>query len=250
MKIANSFGWELLCPMSFRATWDGGRSRRSIVIETDDAVVDCEFVESKFGHGVLSFWPGVMLRTEEPLALFVTGPINTGKDGIHALSAVVESSWLPAQLPMNWRFTRADIPVRFEMNEPFCHFFPVDPGHIALADPAWKDLSEEPDLLQQFEEWRMNRLFANLDSTSLKCPSVFYRYYHQGSTPNGKQIPVAHYPSLRPKPFGAMNALRHTIVPREHYIKMWSVLQARGCTGPDDHSQTQPTPGDAKPDSE
>ena len=42
----------------------------------------------------------------------MTGPVNTAKDGIAPLSAVVETDWLPYSFSMSWRFTRPDHRVR------------------------------------------------------------------------------------------------------------------------------------------
>lgn len=121
LQIANSHGWELLCPYAIEAEWDGSSSRRGITVRSFGPK-GATFAKSKFGVGILSFSHGVMLRTDDPYALYITGPINSGKDGIFPLTAIAETSWLPAQIPMNWKFTRAQIRVRFEKDEPFCHF--------------------------------------------------------------------------------------------------------------------------------
>lgn len=225
MKIANSFGWQLLCPITFQATWNGEGSRRAVRIEGVPSESEAPFVESKFGNGILSFWPGIMLRTEEPLDLFVTGPLNVGKDGIHPLTAVVESSWLPAQLPMNWRFTRPGT-VCFEAGEPYCHFFPIDLRHVADAEPSWQDIAEDPELLRQFEEWRKARGLAKLDAKHRQCPYQFQKYYHQGCLPSGRHVATHHYSHLRPRPFATSIAGTGTdaILPDGVYTMLWSVL--------------------------
>ena len=173
LQIANAHGWELLCPYAIEATWDGTESRQSLHI-TSYGPRTSKLAKSKFGAGILSFSHGIVFRTDEPFGLYVTGPINTGKDGIFPLTAIAETSWLPAQLPMNWKFTRPDSPVRFEEGEPFCHIFPISFTAIEEANPTCRDITAEPKLLSDFENWRCTRLFANMDRSNLGTPSTFY----------------------------------------------------------------------------
>ena len=58
------------------------------------------------------------------------GPINRPKDGIAALSGIIETDWSPYSFTMNWIFTRPDTPVRFEKGEPYCYIFPVSCGAL------------------------------------------------------------------------------------------------------------------------
>ena len=60
----------------------------------------------------------------------VQGPINRPKDGIAALSGIIETDWSPYSFTMNWMFTRPGTPVRFEKGEPYCHIFPVSCGAL------------------------------------------------------------------------------------------------------------------------
>src|SRR3954470_9602500 len=53
LVIANGLGWELLCPHRFSARWNGGVQPGDIEVHVDDGV-DCGFVQSHFGEGVLT----------------------------------------------------------------------------------------------------------------------------------------------------------------------------------------------------
>ncbi len=71
---------------------------------------------------------------------------NAGNNGIYALSGIVEADWAPYRFSMNWLFTRANTPVRFERGEPFCHVFPVRRGLLEKVTPALHLISEDPAL--------------------------------------------------------------------------------------------------------
>src|SRR5215510_2679495 len=79
-----------------------------------------------------------------------SGPVNEFKDGIQALSAVMETYWMPFTFTMNWKFTRPNAHVTFEKDEPFCFFFPIEHGLIERFDPTFKEISHEPDLDRQY----------------------------------------------------------------------------------------------------
>ena len=66
LSMANTTGWEILCPFSFEVTWDGQPYTTSITIKPDRPVPDIDdFVKSHFSHGVLTFHPGYLFRTPE-----------------------------------------------------------------------------------------------------------------------------------------------------------------------------------------
>jgi len=113
LSIANGHAWEVRCPVTCEAEWNGGSNKDDIQItfeEGTDSFVGKKtstFVESHFGSGILTFNVGVVLRTDPGYDLWVTGPVNDFKDGIQALSAIIETYWMPFIFTMNWKFTRA-----------------------------------------------------------------------------------------------------------------------------------------------
>ena len=121
LNIANAYGWEVLCNAGFLAMWWGGEGLDSIVIEPDPGTIAPAI--SHFGHGILTFHLPCLFSTEPGAELMVQGPINRPKDGIAALSGVIETDWSPYSFTMNWMFTRPGTPVRFEKGEPYCHIF-------------------------------------------------------------------------------------------------------------------------------
>jgi hypothetical protein len=59
MTMANSTGWEILCPIGFTAEWNGGISQTDIKLTPDHPFPNFQdFVKSHFSHGVVTFHPG------------------------------------------------------------------------------------------------------------------------------------------------------------------------------------------------
>ena len=132
--------------------------------------------------------------------LFATGPINRPKDGIAALSGIIETDWSPYTFTMNWKFTRPNQRVHFEVDEPFCHLFPVARGRLENLHPAIRSLSDNPELER---EHKFGRKAAIL---STPVWPIRPRKPHRN---NGKRhISEAYAPSGAPAPDGHRSRLR------------------------------------------
>jgi hypothetical protein len=203
LNIANAHGWEILCPSAFSARWSGNESADGIAITPDAATRPPAL--SHFGSGVLTFHVPCLFRTEADFDLMVQGPVNSPKDGIYALSGVIETDWAPYAFTMNWIFTRPDATVRFERGEPFCHVFPVRRGMLEKVKPELHIISEEPNLKDQYEQWQFTRTAFNSDlkrrgtrARDEKWQKLYYRGLNPDGTPNDIKD---HHTRVRLKPF-------------------------------------------------
>lgn len=117
---ANVQGWDLLCPFSFEATWNGGSQAEDIEIRWPGTNSDWPtFVQSQLGGGLLTFFPGYQFKTEAAYALWLRGPINSSKDSLSPLESVVDASQLPCTVNIHWQFTRSHQTIHFVAGEPF-----------------------------------------------------------------------------------------------------------------------------------
>ena len=90
LNMANSTGWEILCPIGFTAEWNGRNAIEDIALRPDRPHPDFhEFVKSHFSHGVLTFHPGYLFRTPPGWDMWAGGPPNLPKDGISPLTGLV-----------------------------------------------------------------------------------------------------------------------------------------------------------------
>ena len=155
LNIANSHGWEFPCPADFSARWLGGENSTNVDIRS--AAPPALQPVSIFGHGVLTFHLHGIFRTEPGWNMFATGPTNSPKDGIYALSGIIETDWAPYTFTMNWKFTRANTWVSFEKGEPICLVFPVQRGVLDQSTPEIRSISDDPKLEADYRAWSASR---------------------------------------------------------------------------------------------
>jgi hypothetical protein len=186
LTIANSMGWEMLCPMTFEAEWDGSNGLDAITIGADSADIE-KFVASHFGSGVLTFMTHYLFRTDEGIGLTVRGSPNQPEDGISALEGIVETDWLDFIFTMNWKFTRPG-KVRFEEGEPFCFITPV--AYRALEDVTPKIIPmdaapEQKAAFQRYADLRrdFNRKLQEEDPDTVR--QRWQKWYFRGVQPDG-----------------------------------------------------------------
>jgi Family of unknown function (DUF6065) len=204
LVVANTTGWELLSPVSFTAAWNGGPRIEDIRIDPDDDTPQSlleRWAVSHFSGGVLTFHTGYLFRTEPGWDLWVGGPPNKLKDGLAALTGVVETFWLPFPFTMNYRFTRPGL-VSFKKGEPFCFVLPIPHEEIDATQPLIKRIEDDPELHKQYAAWGESRTgflnkLAEKDTDTVK--TAWQRDYFKGRTPEGHVAPDSHISRRRLK---------------------------------------------------
>jgi Family of unknown function (DUF6065) len=202
LNIANAHGWEILCPSTFTAVWDGGAGLEAVRVRPSYHTLPPAV--SHFGGGTLTFHIPCLFRTEPGFDLMIGGPVNRPKDAIAPLSGVVETDWAPFSFTMNWTFTRKDTPVTFERGEPFCHVFPMRRGEIEQVEPELRRLSEEPELRRQFDEWTKARreFIADLRKPDSAAQAEgWQKHYYRGVDLDAQPVGGEHRTRLRLRPF-------------------------------------------------
>ena len=238
LSMANTTGWELLCPFGFEAEWDGGLGAGAIRFTPDaDATLFDHFAQSHFTHGIVTFHTGWLFRTPPGWALRASGVPNRFKHGLAALEGLVETDWLPYPFTMNWAFT-APGRVRFEKDEPFCFIQPVEHRRIEAFQPVRTSLDADADLARQYETWKETRtLFNNSmaagDPEAIK--QAWQRYYFRGEYPDqAEPRPESHVNKRRlaPLPDAPPEPAPAPARPMVDF-KGWSAVGALGRKAPD-----------------
>lgn len=197
LVVANTTGWELLSPVSFTATWNGGPLAKDVKVYSDDGASPDKLARhavSHFSGGVLTFHTGYLFRTEPGWDIWVGGPPNMIKDGIQPLAGVVETDWLPFPFTMNWRFTRPGM-VSFKKGEPYGFITPIPHTAIDEIEPIIKRIEDDPDLERDYNAWGASRssfldkLHAHDEEAKKKG---WQRHYFRGQTPEGIAGPDTH----------------------------------------------------------
>ena len=200
LNIANGHGWEIGAPCAFEVEWDGGPRALDLKVRALDGYQHLDrYVSSHFASGIVTFHLTYLFRTEPGWNLFAAGPTNSPKDGITALSGVIETDWLPYPFTMNWQMTRPG-KVRFDKDETFVMLFPVAAGGVIDTEPEIRNLDDDPALREQMMTWKARRdafmgRFRARDPATLK--EAWQRYYFLGKMPDGSEPDSNHVSKLR-----------------------------------------------------
>ena len=208
LLMANESGWVMRNPVPFTATWDGSDLPAGVRIEIDaGAPHHPGFIEPGFGHGIVTFAVPYLFRTPPGFNLLARGPAHWPKDGASPLEGLVETDWSVATFTMNWKLTRPEHPVRFELDEPFCMVVPQRRGELESFAPAVRPFRSDPETLRATKQWNENRhqlrvhKFLAQHSKELEgFKDHWERTYFKGKLPDGSDAPE-HQTKLRLKPF-------------------------------------------------
>ena len=214
LSIANTLGWQLLCPDGVTIEWNGGPAGADVTVKfdhperwamtADDTSKPRPFAKSHFQTGTVTFETGWLFRTNDEWSMWVMGPPNSYKDGISPLTGVVETYWLDYSFTMNWKMTRPGT-VRFEAGEPFCFITPASIPAVVGCQPVERIITDNPELVANVRAGGEERdaLMARMragDPEAIKHP--WGRRYMRGEQPAGSTAarPHAHYNKVRAKP--------------------------------------------------
>src|SRR5438445_703157 len=99
LSIANTHGWEVLCPAPIEIEWNGGSDARNLTVRALSPLpfgrpVE-HFCRSHFSRGIATFHVDYIFQTDDGWDLFATGPLNRPKDNAYPLTGIIETDWLP-----------------------------------------------------------------------------------------------------------------------------------------------------------
>jgi hypothetical protein len=207
MRIAGQAGWFILNDRLVRAKWSGGTSPKDVLIENTGSAPYAAI--SHFGEGILTFSIPFLFRTAPGVSMLFRGPANMPKDGIAALEGLVETDWAVASASVNWKFTRPNIWVEFDRDEPICMIVPQQLDSLERVRPCIRDIGENDELNRSHECWRQNCRDFNERLRTREPEAVklgWQRFYFRGGAPHSgsDQIPEAgaHRNRLRLMEFG------------------------------------------------
>lgn len=195
LNMANVTGWEMRLSHGFDAHWNGGNAAKDLTIVPHEADAPMPYVASShFAFGILTFHTGYLFRTPKGWATWAMSSPNSIKDGIDALSGLVETDWLPYPFTMNWKFTRPGT-VTFKKGEAFCFITLVRPAILERIEPRMLSIDDHPALKAEYEEWRDARASFNTrieagDPEAIR--EAWQKYYMKGQRPSGKEAEVKH----------------------------------------------------------
>lgn len=195
LTMANSTGWEILCPIDLEIEWDGGEMEDAIRFSSSagEGMIQ-SFADSHFRRGIVTMHTGHLFRTPPGWGIWCSGPPNWPKDGIVPLSGLVETDWLPFPFTMNWQLTCPGR-LRFEKDEPFCFFTLVEHHKLEHVQPVMHQLDDNPELKDEFHAWAdsradFNQRLAENEEGAVK--EKWQRHYMRGKKTDGAKAETVH----------------------------------------------------------
>lgn len=194
LSIANTHGWDILCPADVEISWNGNPGKADLEVralgELPEGVVLDDFLRSHFTRGVFTFHTTYMFRTPPGWSILVSGTFNQPKHGCSPLTGIVESDWLPYPFTMNWIMT-APGTVRFAKGEPICTIMPIPKNYLGDWDVAVHEMGDDPAMSIEHEAFRAER--ANFqDRLDAQDPEAikqaWQRHYFVGRHPDGTMV--------------------------------------------------------------
>lgn len=155
LSAANTMGWEILNPVNCEFRWNGLTPHQQVFVYREK---ELRFgPKSHFGTGVVTWELPFLFQTPPGYGLVVTGPANHDHADITPLDGFIRTDWLPFPFTMNWRITTPDTTVRFEQGEPIARIFPYPLELLDDTRIELRDLDENPEFKQRFEQWSAQR---------------------------------------------------------------------------------------------
>lgn len=200
LTIANACGWELLLPCEVTAEWNGGRDLKDITVtHSDEAWSEGRLASSHFGHGILTFQTGYLVRTPPGTSTLARGVPNWPRPGISPLEGLIETDWLPFSFTMNWMFT-APGKVTFKAGEPFCFLMPVQIAAVEATEARILPLDAAPEEAARLKEWASLRGDFNARLSAREPNAMkerWQKWYTRGIHPDGTPAAAVHRTKLR-----------------------------------------------------
>lgn len=191
LTMANSTGWEILCPIDLEIEWNGGEMEDAITFHSSAGPqAIASFAASHFRRGIVTMHTGHLFRTPPGWGLWCNGAPNWPKDGIMPLSGLVETDWLPFPFTMNWQMTRPGV-VRFEKDEPFCFFTLMEHEKLEEITPQLRQLDDNEELKAEFKAWSESRADFNKrleEGEEGALRDKWQRHYMRGTKTSGQKV--------------------------------------------------------------
>jgi len=182
MLMANQSGWELRNRCAFTATWIGQENGVDVDIAPDKRDTDQFMPVSHFGNGILTWHLPMLFRTPAGYNLLVRGPANHPKDAVSPLEGLVETDWASASFSMSWKLTRKLMPVRFEVDEPFCMIVPQRRAELEEFAPEFRPIESDEDLQRKHELFLRERGSADQFETAARVAAGQQPEWHSDYT--------------------------------------------------------------------
>ena len=205
LALANQMGFIVKSQYDFKVKWDGNDAANSVIVEVDfpeDTQDPLQFISSHFGIGTFTVQNRFTFRTPPGVNLMVINPPNMWKDGIHQMTAVIETDNLRRDFTFNLRVTRPDTWIEFKKGEPLGCVIPTPRGFIDGFNYKMAEDTFKPELIKN-ERTIMTEFGAERSTVDQSKHANNGRRYYRGEDVRDNKYQWGHQPgsSLRDKQY-------------------------------------------------
>jgi len=177
VATASGLGYYIFPPMNFTLQWDGTRvfwrwpgqdewlplqtaqfpdfrTYFDSIAPDDIKEYSPPFLIALREPGIVQVWSGLVARTRPGVSLMLRGPINVPRvQHVEVFEGIIETDTWFGPVFNNFRLTKTDTPVEFNIEEPFLQAIPL-PREV-YADSVFNDYQMVADLKHlRPDEWR------------------------------------------------------------------------------------------------
>ena len=195
LALANQMGFIVKAQYDFRIKWDGGKQPQSVICEVDrkEDHNPLQWISSHFGMGTFTVQNRFTFRTPPGVNLMVINPPNIIKDGIHQMTAVIETDNLRRDFTFNLRITRPNVWIEYKVGDPLGCVIPTPRGFIdgfnyKMAEETFNEdlINNERAIMGEFGQERM--------TTDQNKHGSNGRRYHKGEDVRENKYKWGHQP--------------------------------------------------------
>jgi hypothetical protein len=152
LAIANQYGFIIYAPFDFSFIWNGGQGPEDVQVSIDEPNVSRERrgivnPKSSFGRGIMTIYPGFVLKTAPNMNLLVKNPPNFYKDNTTWLEGVVETDNLNTTFSYNIKIHIPNERISIKQGDPIGCFFPYP---RFFFDDFQLEVSQDPEELDYY----------------------------------------------------------------------------------------------------
>jgi hypothetical protein len=190
LSLTNRLGWGISYPKDIRVIWDG------VTDTTPDHVKILEgeeYVSTGRGNATLSFFTGMLIKTDE-LTSTVAMPVpNLFVRGAHCYTTTISTSFYVHELPLAWRITEPNVEIHIPAGQPVAAILPLSLTN--LQENYTMEYIEDPMPTTYWEETKKYGDAAQIKNGV----GDWSRMYREGLNYDGKKIGDHELKALRLK---------------------------------------------------
>ena len=149
LNLTNRLGWGISFPEDIRVIWDGITDTTPGHIKVLEGE---QYVSTRRGNATLSFFTGLLVRTDENTSTLAMPVPNLFVRGAQCYTTLISTSFYTHELPIAWRITEPNVEIHIPAGQPVAAILPISLSN--LQENYTMEYIEDPMPQTYWEEVR------------------------------------------------------------------------------------------------